>query len=283
MDTKSVLMQTQKTGKFNEQYAQLVVNRVVETLIDKFEHKNWDEEHFEKIGKNLATICNAKDSVFWSFKKGKIRERFKNYTQKCLKIQGLVKQKSNKIDIDLNAVKLPEINDDSEVNKSIVWLKKNSEGELEDIINHWVKTEEYRKQWMDLNKTKTVELLHQDWPILMNPKYGPDLVSHDFDNMKVNGNIDSNWDSFFEYVHENFKCKSHSKECKKILEWTEVCISTSGGKMMCQLIHLAYLFPLRGNGKLQSDSKGKGISIVNSTNLSCKGMQSKHIIKKKLF
>ncbi|KAF7993738.1 hypothetical protein HCN44_010333 [Aphidius gifuensis] len=81
----------------------------------------------------------------------------------------------------------------------------------------------------------------------------------DYLHYEVKGNIEDNWENFFDYIHRNIKCKN--AKCKTVLGYCDLYTTTEGGKMMAQLSNLAYLYPLKGNIKVQSGSNKEGINI----------------------
>lgn len=113
---------------------------------------------------------------------------------------------------------------------------------------------------------ETVESINKDWPIIFKSKHGPQLIMIDFDlmsdNLQVKGNIEDNWDNFFDHIHQNTKCEN--VECKTALDYCNFYTTTEGGKMMAQLSHSAHLYPLKGNSKVQNRPSKEGINISKS-------------------
>lgn len=72
---------------------------------------NWENEHHETIAKNLALILKTSVSVFWNNNKGRIYEKFKNYTHRCAELQGITKKRQLKHDNEVNTIKRPRFAD----------------------------------------------------------------------------------------------------------------------------------------------------------------------------
>lgn len=104
---------------------------------------------------------------------------------------------------------------------------KSTEAPLEDVLESWAVTLEYRRNWMLMNKNPLVHDLFAEWPILMTP-VAPQLIRSDFAQLNlVAGEPIDKWNDFMKIICNNNQCRDNSVTA---LRTVIGCKDTSAGQ-----------------------------------------------------